>query len=294
MPKVSVLIPLHNAAKSLEKALVSVLNQSFEDLEVICFDDGSTDGSSDILRRLAEADRRVTALGNPARHGVGWTRNACLEQARGDYLMFVDADDSLEPGAIERCVEAAQEHAADIISFRLNVHVGYEAEPSIRPRSLNARFCQGLWDRPLRSRDISERLFQLGVGLNNAINSQESYAESRIASIRSELVNRYPDYEPSEYEVIVQSISMSSQLLSPAAQTFANQYPVVHKTGYFGRAFAWVDIFKNGQISVVRDEGHVFRRSCDDNLRVNNYEYAIFDDLSEELDEKLICIYIKP
>jgi hypothetical protein len=130
------------------------------------------------------------------------------------------------------------------------------------------------------------------VGFNNAINAQQSYAQSRITTLRSELLARYPDYKASDYKVIVQVAHFS--YLSPAAKAFATHYPIVLNNIYFEHAFTWVDAFGDGQISVVNPIGHVFGESCNNNLQVNNLEFAIFDDLDDRLDKKLICIYLKP
>jgi glycosyltransferase involved in cell wall biosynthesis len=168
MPKVSVLLPVYNAEKYLEKAILSVLSQSFRNFELICFDDGSTDRSSGILERLASTDDRMTVLSHPRNRGVGQARNTCLEQARGKYFLFVDADDFIEPDAIKHCVETAEACGADIVSFGLNVKAAHDTKFGNRPQTLNPRSCYGLWDTAFKYRDVPESIFQLGIGLNNA------------------------------------------------------------------------------------------------------------------------------
>jgi glycosyltransferase involved in cell wall biosynthesis len=169
MPEVSVLMPVFNAEKGLEKAVRSVFAQTYGDIELICVNDGSTDGSSKLLQRLAAEDDRLTICEQQANRGVGCARALCLERARGDYLLFVDTDDCLEPDAIARCVEAAEAHTADIVSFKLDIRIPRGAQPQLWPDNLSDRFCWDLWDRPFGHRDVPDRLFQLGVGLNNAL-----------------------------------------------------------------------------------------------------------------------------
>jgi CDP-glycerol glycerophosphotransferase (TagB/SpsB family) len=168
MPKVSVILPSYNAEKSLEKAVRSVLAQSFSDLELICVDDGSTDKSPEILKTLAGQDDRLVTLRQQTNRGVGQARSIGLAQAQGDYLMFLDADDSLLPGAVEHCLRAAEDHDADIVSFKLGFKVSPATEPPIRPPSLSDRYCHDFWARPFQWQDTQDTIFQLGVGLNNS------------------------------------------------------------------------------------------------------------------------------
>ena len=99
-PLVSVLTPVYNAEPHLAEALESVLGQSFADFELIIVDDGSTDGSSDVIRRFAERDRRIVARFCP-RRGVAAARNECVHLARAELLAVMDADDVAEPVRLE-------------------------------------------------------------------------------------------------------------------------------------------------------------------------------------------------
>ena len=89
---VSVIIPVFNAEKYIADCLWSLLSQKLEEIQIICVDDGSTDGTREILARFAETDGRITIL-HADHAGAGAARNAGLEIAKGDYLFFCDADD---------------------------------------------------------------------------------------------------------------------------------------------------------------------------------------------------------
>ncbi len=100
MPKFSIIIPCHDAERHVGAAIRSCLAQSATDLEVIVVDDGSTDGSAEVIE-ASRADPRVVVI-RQANAGVGAARNAGLRAARGDYLNFLDADDVLGPTKLER------------------------------------------------------------------------------------------------------------------------------------------------------------------------------------------------
>lgn len=99
--KISVIIPVYNAADFLPRAVGSVLMQEFDDYEVILVDDGSTDGSSAICDEFAAHDERVRVI-HKENGGVSSARNAGLDAARGEFVMFVDADDAIKDDSLER------------------------------------------------------------------------------------------------------------------------------------------------------------------------------------------------
>ena len=100
VPRLSVLMPSWNAAASIERALDSVLEERGIPLEVIVIDDGSTDGTADVVAAVADRDPRVVLIRLPANEGVSNARNRGLEVARGEWLAFLDADDRLLPGGV--------------------------------------------------------------------------------------------------------------------------------------------------------------------------------------------------
>ena len=102
-PMVSVVMPAYNAARYIEEAVRSVLSQGWSNLEVVVVNDGSKDGTAAVVRAIA--DPRVRVIDQP-NGGVSSARNAGIEEARGEFIAFLDADDALEPGAIEQKMEA--------------------------------------------------------------------------------------------------------------------------------------------------------------------------------------------
>ena len=126
IPKVSVILPCYNGEKYLNQCIDSILNQTLENLELICVDDGSTDGTIRILEEYRKADSRVRIL-TQTNAGAGAARNNGMRQARGEYLSFLDADDFFEPDMLESAVLAAEQHRADYVVFGAD---RYEMETS--------------------------------------------------------------------------------------------------------------------------------------------------------------------
>ena len=102
----SVVVPVYNTERWLGECLDSILAQDSFDLEVICVDDGSTDGSAEVLRHYSEKDSRVKVI-TQENQGVSVARNAGIEAAQGEYIWFIDSDDTINPEAIGAIYQAA-------------------------------------------------------------------------------------------------------------------------------------------------------------------------------------------
>ena len=120
MPKLSIIIPVHNEKTFLERCLKSILSQSFRDFEIICIDDASDDGTCDILTHCANLDKRIHVTIFQRRLGTVLARKLALLDARGDYIMFVDADDMLLPGACETAIGLMKSSKSDIAQFMVD------------------------------------------------------------------------------------------------------------------------------------------------------------------------------
>ena len=113
-PKVSIIVPVYNAEKSLARCVDSILNQEFRDFELILMDDGSRDRSGEICDGYARADARVVVV-HKENTGVSDTRNQAIARARGTFLQFVDSDDWLTADATKLMVRAAEETSCDLV-----------------------------------------------------------------------------------------------------------------------------------------------------------------------------------
>lgn len=112
-PKVSVIVPVYNVEKYLEKCLESVVNQTLRDIEIICINDGATDSSGGILEKFALKDKRIIVV-NKENGGLANARNTGLEVAKGDFIGFVDSDDWIDLDFYEKLYNAALETDADV------------------------------------------------------------------------------------------------------------------------------------------------------------------------------------
>ena len=116
MLKVSVVVPIYNVEQYLDKCIESIANQTYDDLEIILVDDGSTDSSPSICDKWKELDSRVIVL-HKENGGLSSARNAGLDIATGAFIMFEDSDDWLELDVIEKCVERTKKDNSDLVIF---------------------------------------------------------------------------------------------------------------------------------------------------------------------------------
>jgi len=118
VPRFSIIVPVFKVQGFLRECLDSVLEQSYGDLEVIAVDDCSPDGCGAILDEYAARDPRVRVLHLPENVGLGRARNAGMPLAGGDYLLFLDSDDTLTPGALRAVADRLEETAdPDVLVF---------------------------------------------------------------------------------------------------------------------------------------------------------------------------------
>lgn len=114
---VSVLVPIYNVERYLDQCLSSLVAQSFKNFEVICINDGSKDGSRDIIQRYLDSDERFRVI-DKGNSGYGDSMNQGLDAARGKYISILESDDFLDPGALEYMVESAEANSLDF--FKCN------------------------------------------------------------------------------------------------------------------------------------------------------------------------------
>lgn len=148
-PLVSIIVPTYNVERYIGRCLDSILGQTYRNLEILPVDDGATDRSGDILDEYARKDARIRVIHRETNGGRIAVRRTGLVQAKGDYLFFVDADDWIEPQAVELLVRRAMETGADVT---VGPHRHVSDEGTVRP----SPFLPGPWlyDRDTYARQI--------------------------------------------------------------------------------------------------------------------------------------------
>lgn len=114
MPKVSIIIPVYNASKAIERCIRSVLDEEYKDLEIIAIDDGSKDDSGKILDDLANKDNRLIVI-HKENGGVSKARNTAFKYVKGEYIQFMDADDYIPKDSTKQLVKTIEESSADMV-----------------------------------------------------------------------------------------------------------------------------------------------------------------------------------
>ena len=165
---VSILVPVYNSAPFLKECVQSLTGQTYTDLQIVLINDGSTDGSWDILLELARQDKRIEVY-SKANGGVAETRNQLLKKARGEWVLFIDSDDWIEPDTVESLINELAVGNYDIVSYKMSGKtdgddtIVYTRQQAVKLFLEHITFRGSLWDKMIR-RSLFEGLsFDAGV-----------------------------------------------------------------------------------------------------------------------------------
>ena len=121
LPTISIIVPVYKVEPWLRECMDSILGQTFRDFELILVDDGSPDGCGAICDEYARLDTRVRVI-HKENGGLSSARNAGLRIARGAYILFIDSDDFVEANMLQRLMQAADQHSADVVMFNFDTY----------------------------------------------------------------------------------------------------------------------------------------------------------------------------
>ena len=114
--KISVIVPVYNSIECLERCVRSICAQTYQNLEILLVDDGSTDGTGELCERLSSEDQRIR-VAHKKNGGASSARNVGLKMAEGEYLGFVDSDDYIEPYVYEKMARALEEGKYPVVQI---------------------------------------------------------------------------------------------------------------------------------------------------------------------------------
>ena len=159
--KVSVIIPVFNVEKYLDKCLESLVNQTLKEIEIICVDDGSTDNSMQILKKYESEYSNVIVV-SQENAGAGAARNNGLRIAKGEYLSFLDSDDFFEVNMLEEAYEKAVADKADMVVFKSDQY--YEDSDEFKQVTWTLRYKKIPPYMPFARRQMTDNVFKVFVG----------------------------------------------------------------------------------------------------------------------------------
>lgn len=160
MPKVSIIIPVYNVEKYLERCIKSILVQTFKNFELILINDGSQDCSAQICKKYADIDKRIIFI-NQNNYGVSKARNKGIEISSGEYINFLDADDWLDKDAIEYLYNIVVKYNADISCYKMKNYKNGEIKNYINEKEKISIYT---------SEDILRKQVEEGLFLHSSCN----------------------------------------------------------------------------------------------------------------------------
>lgn len=156
MELVSIIIPIYNIEEFLDRSIGSAAGQTYQNLEILLIDDGSTDASAEICDRWAEKDKRIKVV-HQSNSGVSVARNTGLRMATGDYVLQLDSDDYMAPYTVEHLLQTAHEQNADLVICQF-------------VRGVEERYCFEKLEHPeVELVDAAYTLAQIYNGANDAL-----------------------------------------------------------------------------------------------------------------------------
>lgn len=176
-PLISVLVPMYNVEKYVERCIKSIMNQTYTNLEIVLLDDSSKDKTYEIAKKFAEKDSRIKLLKKENEANISKTRNYLLEHFSGEYFVFVDSDDVIEPNYVEKLFTTLVSTGADIVSchfFIQKIYMKfdklfstkfnyYSGEDIIPQMILNNNINFMLWNKIYKKELLGETKFSTNV-----------------------------------------------------------------------------------------------------------------------------------
>ncbi len=282
VPLVSVVMPVYNAEKYIEQALDSLLEQSVKYLEIIAVDDGSTDGSLEILKRYAAKDHRIRVYTQENQY-AGAARNLGMSHAKGEYLLFLDSDDFFEKDLIKDTYYKAKLNDADIVLFGAR-HYHDQTGEITEGNYLDLSYAPE--KEPFCWKDCPDTLFQIGSDCPWTKLFKRTFIERTGLQFQKL-------YNANDIFFVLSAISMADRIVT-LDQPYVNyRVGLQHnlqssqKRCFLEAYYAWHDQLKKiGRLDVLRKSyANCVVNGCVHNLRKItdlNLKRALFEQLKNE------------
>ncbi len=316
MSKISVIIPIYNVEKYLEKCLESVINQTYKDLEIICVDDCSPDNSNKIVQEYLKKDSRIKLIQREKNGGLSAARNSGLNKATGEYVYFLDSDDWIDLDYLEKMVSAMKENNVDVV---LNTKIIKEEEGK-----QNAQFLPNLCPEALENVSLKTKncvwklvwntwaylwkksaLDKIDAKFPEGFINEDMYFQSIVLSSLDKIyVTRN-----SSYHYLIRKNSISDDLKSKRSREVFNILKILNKTADYYlkkgilnfvniKLFVLITIFDCDDKELVFEELRKYFLRIKENVEKNKslydeVELEMFNDVLNDKKKVLTTNYYK-
>ena len=292
MPKISVIIPVYNASQYLERCLDSTVNQTLKNIEIICVNDCSTDSSLEILERYEKSDERVKIINHKINGGESKARNTGIENAKGEYISFLDNDDAYDRDFLEKLYNKAIETDSDIVKGMLK----YYRNGQIRAcENLNSEIEKGgkyfftyhWWCAIYRKKLINANNIRLLEGyplggdvlfLNNAI-----LKANKVEVVNNTFYNYFRRDDSGDSQILSNEKLLSSLKIFVMIMENLNQAKDISKEAYIKASSNWfMECFER----IIRTKDSKMKKTCIE------YAFKIYN-MSKQKESLLESLKIK-
>lgn len=234
--KISIIIPAYNCEKTIEKCINSILNQTYQNLEIIIIDDASIDNTSKILNKYKD-NKNIKLITNKENKGIGFTRNTGIKNASGDYISFIDSDDYIEKNMYEVLIKNIENNDMIIFNYNkiINSHI-FDNEYNFKNRIVNFNKDPEIllninlspWNKLYKKELLKDNLFPENLKYEDAIVVVKAFLSSKNIKIIDEKLYNYVVRNNSETtsvdEKVFDILKISDLIIKEAKNKIDNNY----------------------------------------------------------------------
>ncbi len=309
---ISVIIPAYNVEDYIHVCLNSVLSQTYQDFEIICIDDCSTDSTAEILEYFAHKDSRIRVLKNDSNRGPGYSRNRGLDEAKGKYISFLDGDDWLSPKSFELLIEKAEKDNLDVLMFK---NVVYYEEPREfgREEYYDMKFMNKFENKVFNHWDLDKtKLFVMSNAPWNKFYLRSFLDENKIRFPNENLIH---EDNPFFYKVITSAKRVSiidkylhnrrrrpDSIMTLNNERLFDNIDVMYKVldvffedkklyEYYKKevlTYIFTSVFRGKYNQIEKRLKDKFYNAVQDSFKVYIEKYGIYEDIKENVDEGVL------